>query len=54
MIYDEGSGKLQRGSFIGSPEMTANDPRLKRLIEAWPRIPQHIILAILALVDSAE
>jgi hypothetical protein len=34
--------------------MAANDARLERLIGAWARLPEHIVLAILALVDSAE
>jgi hypothetical protein len=27
-------------------------PGLQRVIEAWPSLPRHIVLAILALVDS--
>jgi hypothetical protein len=33
--------------------MTLTDPRLARLVEAWPSIPEHVVLAILALIDSA-
>jgi hypothetical protein len=33
--------------------MTLTDSRLARLVEAWPSLPEHVVLAIIALVDSA-
>ena len=33
--------------------MSRTDSRLARLCETWPSLPEHVILAILALVDSS-
>jgi hypothetical protein len=33
--------------------LSSVDPRLERLCEAWPSLPEHVILAIVTLIDSA-
>ena len=35
-------------------ELAAVDARLARLCAAWASLPEHVILSILALVDSAS
>ena len=42
----------QRGPGTDSHELAAVDARLARLCAAWASLPEHVILAILALVDS--
>ena len=34
------------------PESLENDPALKRLVEAWPTLPEHLRATIRMLVES--
>ena len=43
----------QRDSGTDRHELAAVDPRLARLCAAWASLPEHVVLAILALVDAA-
>ena len=43
----------QRDPGINLHDLAVVDPRLARLCAAWASLPEHVILAILALVNSA-
>jgi hypothetical protein len=43
----------QRDSGTDLHDLSAVDPRLARLCAAWTSLPEHVVLAILALIDSA-
>jgi hypothetical protein len=51
-----GSGGAAKSGAAGSrtgPHQAADDPGLRRLIKAWPRLPAEVKAAVLALVDEA-
>src|SRR5690348_15379859 len=43
----------QRDPGTDRHELASVDPRLARLCAAWASLPEHVVLAILALVDAA-
>jgi hypothetical protein len=54
-LYDSTSGEATRSvarQLHGGAENAPADPALARLVEAWPRLPEHIRAAVLALVGA--
>jgi hypothetical protein len=48
------SADVQHGLLAVCSERPELPPDLARLLEAWPKLPEHIRCAILALVDSCK
>ncbi len=48
------SGRGENDSALTSALSPLDDPNLTSVVEAWPKLPEHIKAAVLALVECAR